>query len=421
MKKLVSIAALCVAVFLTSVTVSASNPIYGGQKLSSQKVSNQRFLNTTSNSRAGGCDTLTNLSIADSSQYYYPMDTAAAAIAQGAIDGIGYLDGNGAIAAPGGTMYSMLNIAERFTAPAGASNQYVTSAVMFFSYVNLRANSADSAIQVTAYVYDTTGVGLGGYGPGQAIDSASVSLGFIGTHYGAEFVFTHQARLLSKGFFIGLKLPQTPGDTIAVALNDGTTGNGNGWFRAGVGSIGQWIPYDSLAHFAIGSFTFPVVCGTACPTITTTATQQGASSASASASGGQGPYSYSWSNGQTTNPATGLTAGQTYTVTATDHNGCTGNATLRLTTGINDLNGLSSFSIYPNPSNGIFSASAKLENTSDITISIADITGSKVYEITDKAVKEMTKSIDLSNISAGIYIVNVKTDRGTATQRIAIK
>ena len=421
MKKLVSIAAICIAVLLTSTDISASNPAHGAQKLSSQKAVNQRYINTTSNSRAGGCDTLTNLTIADSSQYYYPMDTSAAAIAQGAIDGIGYLDGNGAVAAPGGTLYSILNIAERFTAPAGATNQYVTSAVMFFSYVNLRANAADSAIQVTAYVYDTTGVGLGGYGPGQAIDSASVSLGFIGTYYGAEFVFTHQARLQSKGFFIGLKLPQTPGDTIAVALNDGTTGDGNGWFRAGVGNIGQWIPYDSLAHFAIGSFTFPVVCGTTCPTITALATQQGSSSASASASGGQGPYSYSWSNGQTTNPATGLTSGQTYTVTATDHNGCTGTATIRLTTGIQDMTGVNNFSIYPNPSNGIFSASVKLENSSDVSISIVDITGSKVYESTDKAVKEMNKSIDLSNIAPGIYIVNLKTDRGTATQRIAIK
>jgi len=38
--------------------------------------------------------------------------------------------------------------------------------------------------------------------------------------------------------------------------------------------------------------------------------------------GGTAPYSYSWSNGQTTNPATGLAAG-TYTANVTDANGCT--------------------------------------------------------------------------------------------------
>ncbi|MCX6270351.1 MAG: SprB repeat-containing protein, partial [Bacteroidetes bacterium] len=43
---------------------------------------------------------------------------------------------------------------------------------------------------------------------------------------------------------------------------------------------------------------------------------------SISISGGATPYSYAWSNGATTENLTGVTAG-TYTVTVTDHNGCT--------------------------------------------------------------------------------------------------
>lgn len=41
---------------------------------------------------------------------------------------------------------------------------------------------------------------------------------------------------------------------------------------------------------------------------------------------GIAPYTYIWSNGQTTNPATGLIAGA-YTVTVTDNGGCTGEVT----------------------------------------------------------------------------------------------
>jgi hypothetical protein len=52
--------------------------------------------------------------------------------------------------------------------------------------------------------------------------------------------------------------------------------------------------------------------------------------ASASPSGGVAPYTYSWSNGQTANPATTLTAGS-YTVTVTDANGCMTSASLTLT------------------------------------------------------------------------------------------
>src|SRR5690606_8354878 len=47
-------------------------------------------------------------------------------------------------------------------------------------------------------------------------------------------------------------------------------------------------------------------------------------SATAFAAGGTSPYTYLWSNLQTTPLATGLTGLTSYTVTATDANGCTG-------------------------------------------------------------------------------------------------
>jgi hypothetical protein len=53
-------------------------------------------------------------------------------------------------------------------------------------------------------------------------------------------------------------------------------------------------------------------------------------SAGVTATGGTTPYSYAWSNGATTNPANGLTAG-TYTVTVTDDAACTGTCTVVIT------------------------------------------------------------------------------------------
>src|SRR5690606_17749386 len=52
--------------------------------------------------------------------------------------------------------------------------------------------------------------------------------------------------------------------------------------------------------------------------------------ATVTASGGTGLYTYLWSNGQTTQTATGLTAG-TYLVTVTDANGCTSVSSILLT------------------------------------------------------------------------------------------
>ncbi|HTA26396.1 MAG TPA: T9SS type A sorting domain-containing protein, partial [Bacteroidia bacterium] len=53
-------------------------------------------------------------------------------------------------------------------------------------------------------------------------------------------------------------------------------------------------------------------------------------SAQGMASGGTSPYSYHWSNGETKVTPTNFSAG-TYTVTVTDHNGCTATAAVTIT------------------------------------------------------------------------------------------
>lgn len=54
-------------------------------------------------------------------------------------------------------------------------------------------------------------------------------------------------------------------------------------------------------------------------------------SATVSPTGGTPPYTFSWSNGQTSQTATGLCGGQTYTVTVTDALGCSANQTVTIT------------------------------------------------------------------------------------------
>ena len=120
-------------------------------------------------------------------------------------------------------------------------------------------------------------------------------------------------------------------------LPPGCAVNVNGWTTT---TTGQSVPAPSDLPIRVidGAGTTVVINSAAevppcavCPTITVSATDQenvtchgaGDGSATASATGGEGPYLYTWTGGLSGPVQNGLSAG-TYTVTATDANGCSG-------------------------------------------------------------------------------------------------
>lgn len=83
---------------------------------------------------------------------------------------------------------------------------------------------------------------------------------------------------------------------------------------------------------------------------------------------------------------------------------------------VKNINNTSSISIYPNPSNGIFTINIAENNTKTI---IMDATGKLVYSQNMQVAEEY--SINLSNLKPGIYFIKFTSNTGVKTKKIIIE
>lgn len=86
------------------------------------------------------------------------------------------------------------------------------------------------------------------------------------------------------------------------------------------------------------------------------------------------------------------------------------------TAGINEENAAATFSVYPNPSNGIININLN-GAVNQTQIAIYNSVGAAVYQVNPSS--ELVQ-IDLSAFSSGMYFVEVRSDKGVDTQRLLI-
>lgn len=117
------------------------------------------------------------------------------------------------------------------------------------------------------------------------------------------------------------------------------------------------------------------------------------------------------------NPATAGLDTHILTYSYIDGNGCSGSATSSITVdgcaSIDETN-VSGLAIYPNPTNGVINVQFE-GNTANV--SIIDLTGKTVSNKTIQS----NEIIDLSNLNAGTYFVNVDVNGTTSTERVIVK
>jgi hypothetical protein len=140
--------------------------------------------------------------------------------------------------------------------------------------------------------------------------------------------------------------------------------------------------------------------------------------------GGEAEWSGVW-----TAPATG-TAKLTLFFNEANNNGSnTGDKiytqTLDLTrtaTGLSSLNEDIRFKVYPNPAAEQLFIGFEVKYASPITITLTSIDGRQTSMLYDgmEAKGSVEKAFDISALAKGIYLLNIKTDNGIATQKLFV-
>ncbi|MFL5754210.1 MAG: T9SS type A sorting domain-containing protein [Bacteroidia bacterium] len=138
--------------------------------------------------------------------------------------------------------------------------------------------------------------------------------------------------------------------------------------------------------------------------------------------------SYAWNNGDLTQSTTIFTAG-TYSVTATDANGCSGTSngiTVTLlpagscTTGLNTLEQLNGLVLFPNPVRDVLNIEATDVASGTYKFILTNELGQILVNETQKVENGIiAKTISLKELGAGIYFLNVESGAANVTIKVS--
>ncbi len=366
---------------------------------------------TGSNICSGSCGSVTTTCLAGTSPYTYSWNTGATT--------------SNINPCPTVTTIYTVVVTDANAATASATAQVTVSPPMTLgtNTVDVKCNGGFTGSATVSsitggtspYTYSWAGgFGTTGFATGLSAGNYSITItDSFGCTKTAGFVVNQPTALVLN-----------PGSA-AVLCNGGSTGSASVTASGGTTSYTYaWNNGQTNANatgLSAGTYTVTVTDANACtksvtvsvtqPTAIITTTTVTASTctlggtATASSGGGTGVYSYLWSNGQTTQTATGLAIGN-YTVTVSDANNCTQTATASIigtsgpTAGISIANNLKCFN----------------DNSGSTTVTATGGTGSYTYSWNNGQT-----NANATGLNAGSYTVTVTDNNGcTFTVSVAL-
>jgi len=138
-------------------------------------------------------------------------------------------------------------------------------------------------------------------------------------------------------------------------------------------------------------------------------------------SGGASPFNFVWSNGADTEDISALPA-DFYMVEITDANGCIFNDSYDVgnLVGTEDIEGLTSLSISPNPNDGFFQVVLDMDRNATVELKVFNTIGQEVYRTNEVSYMDHTYQLDLTNEAKGNYWISLKIDGAIISRMVTV-